>query len=102
MIALLDRNIKMDNEMIERVAKSMFCELSSNYNPSKGWDELLKMSQPSLVIRHYMRLAKAAIVKAMREPTEKMLEPVTNADGFFKLDDPKQAWYKMIDVIINE
>ncbi len=43
-----------------------------------------------------------AIIKAMREPTDKMLEPVTNADGFFKQTDPKQAWQLMIDAILND
>lgn len=77
----------MDNEMIERVALAI----------QEKRAEFQHMPLASI----YGVLAEAAI-KAMREPTEKMLEPVTNADGFFKLDDPQQAWYKMIDAIINE
>lgn len=68
----------MDNKMIERCAKA------SGVMDTLGFERI------------------KAIIRAMREPTEKMLEPVTNADGFFKVSDPIQAWQKMIDAIIGE
>lgn len=68
-----------DQEMIDRVAKALVLrDTTDEYS-----------------------LARAAI-NAMREPTEKMLEPVTNADGFFKVSDPKQAYQAMIEAILND
>lgn len=56
---------------------------------------------------HIMTQPTAAIIalefiKAMREPTEKMMKSVTNTDGFFKESDPVEAWHKMIDAVLND
>lgn len=100
----------MDNEMIERVAKGMFCHLSTNRNPSQNWDQLILNPQHFLTIAHYKNLAIAAI-KAMREPTEKMIEAGREAisscyslapgEGFDEEPAPI-VWTEMIDAILND
>ncbi len=45
----------------------------------------------------YERLVAVNAIKAMREPTEKMLE-ASNTGEF----DNKLVWYQMIDAVINE
>jgi hypothetical protein len=74
----------MIHPMIEKVAKAIAKDYKNN---EADWS----------VFETSARLA----IEAMKEPSEDMLEPVTNADGFFKLSDPKQAWSLMIDEILK-
>jgi len=84
----------MDHEMIERCAKAMvqaMTELSPNdYNA---------------------KIVIIAIIKAMREPTEKMIisgcegnptQWTENTDDSFAADVAHDVWLYMIDVITND
>lgn len=79
----------MDDEMIERCRAVLW---------DKHCPDIRRTSEDD---KFYTEVV-IDVIKAMLEPTEKMLKPVTNADGFFKLSDPKQAWQAMIGAIINE
>lgn len=65
----------MDNEMIERCARAIGATSSKDYNTIK------------------------IIIKAMREPTEKMI----NLDELpYSPGEMKFYWWKMIDCILND
>lgn len=64
--------------MIERVGKAIL------YTPNAS---------------DYHKLVAIAAIKAMREPTEKMLEAGTDVGPDRA---PSEYWYAMIDAIINE
>lgn len=66
----------MDNEMIERCAKAVRARDTQDEHA---------------IVR--------AVIKAMREPTEKMLEAGTDVGPDRA---PSEYWYAMIDAIINE
>lgn len=78
----------MDNEMIERCAKAVCLE---------HWTDDSRY-------KNYIPAVKATI-KAMREPTEKMIEAATwnTTNGEIVGDDlAKVVWQDMIDCIIND
>lgn len=84
----------MDNEMIERVAEAIYNDTKSNYKEFEPYSELYPRTKSI-----YIMQARAAI-KAMREPTEKMLEAgITRAKTVTGAVNCYQA---MIDVIIND
>lgn len=79
-------------KMIEKVARIIAVKSTNGLS----WDRI-----PDQFKNEFIEQARAAI-EAMREPTKRMLEPVTNADGFFKLSDPKEAYQAMIDAALEE
>lgn len=110
----------MDNEMIERVAKALWDLEQSSFYIQYGfsnsllfgeqwhkravpWEYLLNSETviPSIA-EEWKNKARAAI-KAMREPTEKMMQ----AGGMYLPDyspsdeDAKICWHNMIDCIIE-
>lgn len=86
-----------DQEMILRISKSLF--ENSDYNWSwastKNYNKLMEHQKEII-----NNLVKAAI-KAMRDPTEKMLEAGDNL-----LNDTVECstnvWQSMIDAILND
>ncbi len=92
----------MDNEMIERCAKSI-CK-SGRFETGQGTCSLLCMDQLGSARRDckhaanlHGELAKS-IIKAMREPTEKMLDAGRNNYQH----GSAVAYQSMIDAVINE
>lgn len=90
----------MDNEMIERVAKAIFekrYEAAGTYQNLKWEDYKGK--------EFYMEDARQAI-KAMREPTEKMVDKggytYSTGDGMILDQAAKECWQTMIDCIVND
>jgi hypothetical protein len=83
----------MAEDMIERVAKRLW-DHSFDRMPDPPWEQTTELQK-----RFNRMLAREAIAE-MREPTEAMLAPVTNADGFFKVCDPWQAYQAMIDAAL--
>ena len=95
----------MDNEMIERVAR-VICK-SGRFETGQGACALLCMDQLGDARRNcphsgrlHGELAKAAI-KAMREPTEKMINATDCIDPA-EAQWSKEIWQDMIDAVIND
>ena len=91
----------MDNEMIERVAKAI-CK-SGRFETGQGTCALLCMDQLGDARRNcphsgrlHGELAKANI-KAMREPTEKMINAPYRYTKYVK-----ECWQDMIDAVIGD
>jgi len=89
----------MDNEMIERVAKTI-CE--ALFGPYDNFEANEAFHSPSGQARE---AAKEAI-KAMREPTERMKTLVTDdiviTDKCYYCGGHIQGWKAMIDAVIND
>lgn len=87
----------MDNEMIERVIKASFDCWKEDKGKSHFIVEYLSSSEYTFAVKH----AKA-VIKAMREPTEKMLD-----NGHIKADwNAKETinliYTTMINAILND
>ena len=77
----------MDNEMIERCAEAYGkCKLSE-------WHPNVQETIKETVIN---------IIKAMREPTEKMLKAEGVHPSCHMCGGHKEGWQTMIDVVIND
>lgn len=74
------------NEMIERVGKAMADAVALNYDNNQAIFDLY---------------AKAAI-KAMREPTEEMINAADNSDSLECGSSAYGCWQAMIDKVLEE
>lgn len=100
----------MDNEMIDRVAKELWSNDQNNPYIKYGFsnailfgDEFHRKSVPweyiinkDLVVEHIpneWRTKAILAIKAMREPTERMLAANCN---------DREGWQAMIDAILND
>ncbi len=97
----------MDNEMIERVVKASF-EAWQSHDPEKQHFTLNDMSFSE---REFAKQHAIAIIKAMREPTEKMLDAGREAMSSCWSLEPGEGldeapapviWEGMIDAIISQ
>ncbi len=102
-----------DKEMIERCAKALWDEdqiMRTKFDFSnsilfgmKGpisWNHINSVHVIPEIAQEY-RDKVIAVIKAMREPTEKMLKAGTQDDDDYN-DDITLAYQAMIDAVINE
>ena len=93
----------MDNEMIDRMVLASF-EAWKAHNPAKQHFTIDDLSDDE---KEFGKQHVIAIIKAMREPTEKMKEAgreaVSDCFSLEGLDEPPApaAWKAMIDAIIS-
>ena len=85
----------MDNEMIERVIKASF----DCWNEHRGLT--YSVSDLSSSDAEFAKAHAVAIIKAMREPTEKMKSAMMNVEGYADCD-PAEYYQAAIDAVINE
>ena len=83
----------MDKEMIERIIKASF----DCWNERRGLNYTVDDLSDSE--REFAELHALAIVKAMREPTEKMIKAGQYIDT---VNLEKDIWQAMIDAVIND
>lgn len=88
----------MDNEMIERVIKASF-DCWAQSKPGKQDYTVDDMDEEE---REFARRHAIAIIKAMREPTAKMLVAVENYGWTEGKSDVEGIWQDMIDAIIGD
>jgi hypothetical protein len=90
------------NEMVERVARALHASqrreraILTDGIDLNGWDALLPRERDG-----FMRAARAAIA-AMREPTEAMLERVTDPHGDLPRSACEYVWKGMIGAALGE
>lgn len=88
-------------EMIERVARALYAQANWNGMNSESDKVKLYFNELNNERKSKYRKQAEASIRAMKVPTDEMLEPVTNADGFFKVSDPKQAYQTMIEAALT-
>lgn len=92
----------MDNDMIERIIKASF----DTWNANRGFE--FTIDGMSTSEKEFARLHAIQIIKAMREPTEKMMVAAENAyPALLTFADKEESgsylvWCSMIDAIINK
>jgi hypothetical protein len=97
----------MAGEMIERIAKAMFVDASTNGYPEQTWSEIVAMPQHSTTVSFYRNKARIAIA-AMREPTQDMItakkaEDAVHWDYSCQIcGGAKFAWQTMIDAALSD
>jgi hypothetical protein len=92
-------------EMVERVAIAIWSVYGSA--PALGWEHAKKATGNDLVVRVHLervyRMARNAI-KAMREPTEGMLDivqpPLQDSSGEWR-ELARRDWRKLIDAALE-
>ena len=88
----------MDSEMIERVIKASF-DCWKEHREDKSHFTIDDMSEEE---REFARRHAIAIIKAMREPTDKMIEAaIENFDEDY-IEDIQLIWRDMIDAITGD
>lgn len=92
----------MDNEIIERIIKASF----DAWNANRGFE--FTIDDMSISEKEFARIHAIQIIKAMREPTDKMMVAAENAyPELLTFADKEESgsyivWRAMIDAIINE
>ena len=86
----------MDQEMIDKVIKASFDCWNENRGLSYTVDDLSDSE------KEFAQLHAIAIIKAMREPTEKMCKAEGVYIKCYTCGGHKEGWQNMIDAIIGE
>jgi len=84
-----------DPTMVERVAKAIWMENQPAGAPSYDDLDFLDQGRVKMIAR--------ACIKAMREPTDEMLQSVSSFVDIAHIDqDPIYYWTRMIDAALKE